>query len=766
MRKIFFTLIGVLLLSTAAFGSDVLFKMAPTTTSTASDTESGKDLNLDAYYHYYVDGSALVHNGQPSAAKLVNSGIARVTNASGYIKITLPTGVTLQAGDVIDLYSNGGDNTKYTLSKTAAQTESPAISASITDNHASYTIIADDDLDGQNVFYVNYGGAVTYVKSLTVSRPNDLIEFYTFDTVTVRDFSNKELGTGHPIVAGKLYMNSDGEAVNKNGVKAASGGKPRALFMRGGGEQDRAIKLVVTDPCYVEVWGWQSSSSLESARILACSSSKYYSVNNPSATNIISIATDDKNKTDVKKSSIFGHTKLVDLDTIYMIPNGGFYIAAIRVTYPRIRPVADLTATPAALTLRTGTKKPIAVTTSSNVTIVRGKVSETTSDMVSINASTISNILVTGNKEGTYVMSLSQEASANYRAARIEVPITVANEVDVDAAVDATSGTISGGTENNGPIWASTEGNITLIAGAITDNRIRIASNHCSSPTPSSEYLLLANGETYTISVPSNKTIKSVSFTGFSNTSKGNNTSYIDGVNNADPFPSFKNDGVVAKTVKVEDLDTHAYSFTLTGGLIVAIGLELEESNKYPLTIANGWATFCAPEDVQLPEGLTAYKGTSNSRSEILLEEIANNHIPSNKGVVIAGADGDYELIGAPGATSGQTSTLSGTVKRIARLTDRTTYCLNANEGAFQQYTGTYIPANKAYFTLSGASAPPRFGMRIVKHEETTTAIENTESQFIPIDYSAPIYNLQGQRVEVTTTGIYMQEGRKYLIIK
>ena len=186
-------------------------------------------------------------------------------------------------------------------------------------------------------------------------------------------------------------------------------------------------------------------------------------------------------------------------------------------------------------------------------------------------------------------------------------------------------------------------------------------------------------------------------------------------------------------------------------------------AKKYPVTIANGWATYCAPEDVLVPEGVTAYVGTSKESDVILLEELTDGIIPANCGVVLAGDDNSYNLVSTTDA-SAATSVLSGTLSRTA-LPSGTIYCLNGSEGAFQQYNGAYIPANKAYYQYTGANnAPARFGMRIVEHENTTTGIDNTE--FVPIDYSAPIYNLQGQQVQVTESGIYIQNGRKYLIMK
>ena len=187
-------------------------------------------------------------------------------------------------------------------------------------------------------------------------------------------------------------------------------------------------------------------------------------------------------------------------------------------------------------------------------------------------------------------------------------------------------------------------------------------------------------------------------------------------------------------------------------------------AKKYPFTIAHGWASYCAPENVLVPEGLSAYVGTSKEADVILLEEITDGIIPANCGVVLAGEDNSYTLVSTTDAATA-TSVLSGTLSRTA-LPSGTIYCLNGAEGAFQQYNGAYIPANKAYYKHTGANnAPARIGIRIVQHENTTTAIDNTEA-FIGIDYSAPIYNLQGQQVQVTESGIYLQNGRKYFIMK
>ena len=148
MRKFFISFIGALLLSTTTvFGNDVLFKMVATTTTNASNTDAGADLDLASYYYYYVGGSAFVHNGQDKAAKLVDGGIARITSNEGYIKVTLPTGVTLQAGDVVKYIGNSDESSKnILLHKLGGNTAGGRSGAVRVDHNTAYTLKNSDVL--------------------------------------------------------------------------------------------------------------------------------------------------------------------------------------------------------------------------------------------------------------------------------------------------------------------------------------------------------------------------------------------------------------------------------------------------------------------------------------------------------------------------------------------------------------------------------------------------------------------------------------------
>lgn len=322
MRKFFFSLIGVLLLSTSAFGSDVLFKMVATTTSNASNTDAGADLDLDSYYYYYVGGSALVHNGQNSAAKLVDGGIARITQKEGYIKVTLPTGVTLQAGDEIKYTGNDDESTKnillHKLGSDAAGGRSGAVKV---DHNTAYTLKNSDVVVGEHEFYINYGQSVSspnYVKNFTISRPNANVKFYSFDEEEVRDFTTTDkvdLGNG-------LQVNSDG-ASTYNGIKSVSG-KPQALYLKGK-NANRAAELTVSDASTVEVWGWAGNNTYA----LYIAKGTYSDPSSASAVKVIELS--EANVITYSDNNSYYYNELGE-KVLYITPNGGFYISAIRVT--------------------------------------------------------------------------------------------------------------------------------------------------------------------------------------------------------------------------------------------------------------------------------------------------------------------------------------------------------------------------------------------------------------------------------------------------
>lgn len=172
-------------------------------------------------------------------------------------------------------------------------------------------------------------------------------------------------------------------------------------------------------------------------------------------------------------------------------------------------------------------------------------------------------------------------------------------------------------------------------------------------------------------------------------------------------------------------------------------------------TNIDGWASYSSDVDLVAPTGLTVYAGTIVDE-ELILTSV--DYIKANEGVIVKGAAGlTYTL--TPGSGS---SSYTNDLKPSSAWASHsgTIYCLH-NEGvgttAFYQYTGSDMPANKAYLQISAtpSSAPKRISMRF----NQPTAIENVELEAVKaekfiengqvlIKRGEIIYNVQGQIVK------------------
>lgn len=174
----------------------------------------------------------------------------------------------------------------------------------------------------------------------------------------------------------------------------------------------------------------------------------------------------------------------------------------------------------------------------------------------------------------------------------------------------------------------------------------------------------------------------------------------------------------------------------------------------------SGYSTFYANHAVKVPTGLTAYVGALSANADYLsLVELTEGYIPAQTGVVLAGEPGSYDMRAYTKETEAVESDLSGVAVRTAASNfSGSIYALTTidSETAFYQYTGSYIPANKAFLVLPAAAAAPK--VRIATAE---TGIEGVTAE----QHAADIYNLQGQKVEqVKAPGLYIVGGKKVLV--
>ena len=197
----------------------------------------------------------------------------------------------------------------------------------------------------------------------------------------------------------------------------------------------------------------------------------------------------------------------------------------------------------------------------------------------------------------------------------------------------------------------------------------------------------------------------------------------------------------------------------------------LEEVTELPVTIsAAGYATFYAPVAVEVPAGVTAHTVTINGEWATLSEALTV--VPAKTGVVLAGAEDDYDFAITTADAFEGTNALAGTVA-ATNVTDDA-YVLSyidTNEDGVKDEVGFYTAtknqssnaawknnSHKAYLVVPGASEVASYSFRF---GEGTTGVEKVEMR----NEKSELYDLTGRRVEnIAAPGIYIVNGKKVLV--
>lgn len=173
-----------------------------------------------------------------------------------------------------------------------------------------------------------------------------------------------------------------------------------------------------------------------------------------------------------------------------------------------------------------------------------------------------------------------------------------------------------------------------------------------------------------------------------------------------------------------------------------------------------GYASFSCSKDVELPEGVTAFKARVKSdNSAVVLIPIEQESIPANTGVILKGAATDYTFYKADAAAEVEGNQLIATSDPANATVPETGtyYALNANAAEFCPLAnGIQLSDNKAY--IKAESALPALG---ISFDDEETGIE----AIAPATYTgnAARYNLSGQRVDADYHGITIINGKKYI---
>ena len=198
---------------------------------------------------------------------------------------------------------------------------------------------------------------------------------------------------------------------------------------------------------------------------------------------------------------------------------------------------------------------------------------------------------------------------------------------------------------------------------------------------------------------------------------------------------------------------------------IYAIKIVFGNENEYSLTIGDtGYASLSLPYAVSIPSGITAYTGAIGATS-VALTEISDGVIPANTGVIITGTAGSYtfsETTSAGTAATELGNTAEGGLDISA--SEDTYYVLSkqGDDAVFAKVTNnTYkaIPSNKAYVRVAANNAPV---LNIDFNNSNVTGIDEVIGQME--DVRGEYFNLAGQRVAQPQKGLYIVNGKKYIV--
>ena len=197
-----------------------------------------------------------------------------------------------------------------------------------------------------------------------------------------------------------------------------------------------------------------------------------------------------------------------------------------------------------------------------------------------------------------------------------------------------------------------------------------------------------------------------------------------------------------------------------------------EEGEKEVIKISSaGQTTWCSAYDLDFTgvNGLKAYTATGYHRTKGTIWLTRVYEVPAEEGILLIGDQGEYK-IPQKATTAYYANLMVGTLKAIT---------INETDGEYTNYylsNGAYgvgfykvdgsvdIKANRAYLPLLKNTVSGSRGFIGIDYDddaEGTTGISNNNRE--PITNNV-WYNLQGQRVDNPSKGLYIKNGKKVLV--
>ena len=221
------------------------------------------------------------------------------------------------------------------------------------------------------------------------------------------------------------------------------------------------------------------------------------------------------------------------------------------------------------------------------------------------------------------------------------------------------------------------------------------------------------------------------------------------------------NTNVGTATATITGMGNYQGTLTTTFEIVREIILSFSEKNS--------WVTYCATEDLTVPEGLSAYVVTSINGSTVQVEEIG--FIPEGQGVLLNCEEPAYASDGfIAAAYNGAHSelpnnylegiTAAASVKALA--TEGKSIYVLYNDEFVKTNSGT-IPANRSYLPVGmDVNANARLSISFADDDEITAIERIANSQ--QLKANGQYYDLQGRKVAQPAKGLYIVNGRKVVV--
>lgn len=230
-------------------------------------------------------------------------------------------------------------------------------------------------------------------------------------------------------------------------------------------------------------------------------------------------------------------------------------------------------------------------------------------------------------------------------------------------------------------------------------------------------------------------------------------------------------EGAYTFEVGAEDQGPHA---NISGGVVSGWGngaaanqYHFVEVSEFAHTLnvgASGWATLVLGFNAEIPDGVEVFAVSQINETSATLEPVTEI-LPANEAVLVNAPQGSYSFAyTSASAEALSANKLMGTLYTTNVTPEDGTTCYvlsNPTEGLgfyMAQLTNGHFQnnANKVYLPVANSTS------QVLKFNFGTTGIEGVESN--PNTAKSVIYDLSGRRVNTTSKGIYIQNGKKFIV--